>query len=137
MYIHNLSYTILFILNQNCMKWHDYQYKLMIFGQKRRRSIKICHYQYIPSQKYWVGTLDMVKTWKNLCLCYFTAYFTDDLKKQILDVDFFHSFSSSQTDRHPQKNCDHWISARTTKSDGSFRKQTNWNQLNTKPNNIQ
>ena len=39
------------------MKWHDYQYKLMIFGQKRRRSIKICHYQYIPSQKYRVGTL--------------------------------------------------------------------------------
>ena len=38
------------------MKWHDYQYKLMIFGQKRRRSIKICHYQYIPSQKYRLGT---------------------------------------------------------------------------------
>ena len=56
MYIHNLLHTILFILNQNCMKWHDYQYKLMIFGQKRRSSIKICHYQYIQSQKYWVGT---------------------------------------------------------------------------------
>ena len=51
-YICNVLYAILFFFNQNCMKWHDYQYKLMILEWKRRRSIKICQYQYIPSQKY-------------------------------------------------------------------------------------
>ena len=42
-YIFNVLYAILFLFNQNCMKWHNYQYKLMILG---------CQYQYIPSQKY-------------------------------------------------------------------------------------
>ena len=53
--------TILFIFNQNCMKWHDYQYKLMILGWKRRRSIKFCQYQYIPSRKYQRVTLSKLE----------------------------------------------------------------------------
>ena len=51
-YICNVLYAILFIYNQNCMKWKDYQYKLVIFGWKWRRSIKIYQDQYIPSQKW-------------------------------------------------------------------------------------